>query len=810
MAYDEVDLRKEEWNVSRPRKGVRYLVWSLVATAAVLCAGDVCAQGGLEQCVPEDALACLSIHDVSSYRTNFEGTVLYEIGQEPSVRRVLEQFRQSLRDRIEQELGISLEGWGKVFSGQVMLAVTGFDPNAEKMEAVLAADVALGQMDKLKEMLSEAEVNMRGSVPLEARQASTYKGTEIVSYEADEMTICYCFPGGRFAVSVGTSGRKTMESFLDRLAEPPRSSLARTPEFQHIFGRIGGGTQTFGFFNIGKFLDLVKQADDSGDAERVIDALGLKTVKAIGSSSSIVDKGYKDVIYIHAPGERRGVMKLFAAPGNVMGILKYFPEDVTSVSTFSLDIAGLWQEFQSVMRQLEPEEAEDMVEGIAELERELELSLEKDILGMFDGPIAIGVWGAPMPLPQMLAAVKLRDGAQPERVIGRILSMTGGQPTETEYEGHRILSLSMPNAPLVPSYTVFKDCLLVSTSPQTLKSALSRLAVASSRSAADNPALKEALAHVPKPGTAFGYADTAVVFTTLYTSLTTTLQYQQQDLPINLAELPPAEVISRHLFPAVTSTTVDREGIVFTSYGPFQGASLLGGGPTGPAMAGIGAAVLLPSLARSREAARRASCANNLKQMGLVFKIFANEHKEGKFPMIDDRRGNLAPEADEIYPEFLPNPSILRCPSDTDAEPIEAPYKADDVDDRSYFYLGWVVTTEEEGLALLDAYESLDLARRDEDLVVPEGKGNSGGNKIFRLREGIERSLITDIDNPAAAVKAQSESPIMWDRLGQHEVDGGNVLYMDGHVEFIRYPGKFPMTEKFMKRLEAISPKKPK
>ena len=27
-----------------------------------------------------------------------------------------------------------------------------------------------------------------------------------------------------------------------------------------------------------------------------------------------------------------------------------------------------------------------------------------------------------------------------------------------------------------------------------------------------------------------------------------------------------------------------------------------------------------------------------------------------------------------------------------------------------------------------------------------------------------------------------------------HVPGGGNVLYMDGHVEFIKYPGKFPMT----------------
>jgi len=89
--------------------------------------------------------------------------------------------------------------------------------------------------------------------------------------------------------------------------------------------------------------------------------------------------------------------------------------------------------------------------------------------------------------------------------------------------------------------------------------------------------------------------------------------------------------------------------------------------------------------------------------------------------------------------------------------------------------------------------------------------GNGTGDVIYRLREGIERFLITDINNPAAMNMAQSNIWIMGDIVStnaqkfNHVPGGSNVLFLDGHVEFIRYPStKAPVTREMALAASAL------
>lgn len=162
------------------------------------------------------------------------------------------------------------------------------------------------------------------------------------------------------------------------------------------------------------------------------------------------------------------------------------------------------------------------------------------------------------------------------------------------------------------------------------------------------------------------------------------------------------------------------------------------------AIINILAGMLLPSLTRAKEEARRTSCLNNLRNVGQALTMYAGEN-DGFYPP-EDSSPTEPNDLDLLFPSYLDNPAVFWCPSD-----IMKPTRFEA--ESSYAYLGKVQTT---------------------------------GGKIALRRDsdpGFVRVGTEIVETPPLA--GDDGCGFGWgsDERPNH-TGGGNLLFLDGRVKF--------------------------
>ncbi|MBC8109414.1 MAG: hypothetical protein H7Z14_22715 [Anaerolineae bacterium] len=476
------------------------------------------------------------------------------------------------------------------------------------------------------------------------------------------------------------------------------------------------------------------------------DALGIDGLGRMIFSGDFAEKNWISTAFVEAPAPRRGLLKWLEGRPVEPDALQQIPATVGGAQFLRVDIAGFVNLIRDVFAVVSPDE------GVANFDRALgiaQMSLgvnpmtdiveplgETWVLFSDDSIAGNGTRG-------LIILNKLKDAEKANRGFAALWRFALNSTSEERRKEMQIaldeqvlqgLTVRSVQAPgVIVGWTIHNGNLVVGLNVDGVVKA----AQASPAKGLDQSATFTALMKRMSQGnavTSFRYMDLPQTVSVMDAELIEawrTLREQSAAEDVKLPEevLPPLDVVKSHVAPALEVSWMSDAGFHWRSELNFPAADAysnqpnLASGQAGAAgAAGLGVAILLPSLNRARETANRVKCASNERQIGQAMLLYANDNK-GSYP---DDLGTLLLTQDITIDVFL-------CPSSDNSLPPEFEKMTPQQ------MAAWV---------------------------------NENSNYIYGGK-GLNNS------SPA-------EKILVIEKVDDHDSDGINCLFGDGHVEFVQ------------------------
>jgi prepilin-type processing-associated H-X9-DG protein len=386
---------------------------------------------------------------------------------------------------------------------------------------------------------------------------------------------------------------------------------------------------------------------------KIRDASGLKGVKRLVATSAFESRQWSTRLFVEAPAPRSGLPSIADGAPLDRQMLKVVPQDATFVATARFDAAKLVGVLRQMVNDVDPQFGEFFERGVGAASIAVGRNIETDLLEpLGEHWIAYRAPGiAGNSLLGTVVANKLDDADKAKQGLATLsifLNNTVNTLLRRERAPVEIVGRSVMfgetrvyyvATPLIsPSWAIDSGYLYLGLYPQTVAGAVKH-ASKSGPSILDNDSFKRVLEQLgAKEVDSLAFTDLPRIAPESYASLLalSRLVLGIGDLfgvPSPEPVVPTYDVIAANLAPTGAISWSDDRGFYARAIEPFPGSALLQMGDisglvqAAPLMAGV----LLPSMSRARETANRVKSASNLKQIGIVCLLHANENR-GVYP----------------------------------------------------------------------------------------------------------------------------------------------------------------------------------
>jgi prepilin-type processing-associated H-X9-DG protein len=543
------------------------------------------------------------------------------------------------------------------------------------------------------------------------------------------------------------------------LPDARTNSLDESGGFKKMTMNLNADPAITAFVDGEKFLKLIdevvaKAGNPQASAKwpKAKEATGLTGLKRIAYTAGFDGKEWMSQIFVEAPAPRRGLLAMCDNKPIAEDLLKAIPESATFVAVGSFDLAKLVEQIRSIAGAIDPEAQQKIDQGLGGLSMMIGKNVQRDILeplgeqwGIYMSPLVGGnSYAGVVLINQLDDAAKAQQGLNAAWIFANNMIAAQMKNSELKVQTQRTkigdVTINYLGIPFVsPGWTIKDGRLYAGLFPQVIATATKQ--VAAGKSITDNADYQKLLQRLNVPKAS------SVVFMNL--PATAPQAYQTAlvltRMGLGFADmwgvkapepvLPPLDVLLPHLTPAMAASWTDDAGWHAKSVTPFPGASLIATEQN----ATVGSTALMTSIMLP-SLNRARETANRIKCASNMRQIgqaiqLYANENKGSYPA---DLGTLMHDEDIAMDAFL-------CPSSNVSPPGNDVRTPDQM-------AQWV---------------------NEHSPYVYGGKG-----------------LKTD---------APADRIVLYENLSDHDTDGGNFLYGDGHVEFL---GKQAYTQE-MTRIQA-------